>query len=160
MKFTAISVILGSISAINLKYDESEGPTKADNGEVEETVVYREADIGNGVKASGWTNPLGWTDAGDDDDTVVLQINENMRLGRADAYDGDHDTVSPYDDMEQHKKFDWGVEGLKSAYGLSERNKADAYDGDHDTVSPYDDMEQHKKFDWGVEGIKSAYGLE
>ena len=82
-----------------------------------------------------------------------------MRLGRADAYDGDHDTVSQYDDMEQHKKFDWGVEGLKSAYGLNQRHSADAYDGDHDTVSPYDDMEQHKKFDWGVPGLKSAFGL-
>lgn len=153
MKFTAICMLGASVSAINIRYDESEGPTKADNGEVEETVVYREADIGNGVKASGWTNPLGWSDTGEDDDSVLVQINRT----KGDAYDGDQDTVSPYDDMEQHKKFDWGVEGLKSAYGLQQRS--DAYDGDHDTVSPYDDMEQHKKFDWGVEGLKSAYGL-
>ena len=118
MKYTAICMLLASVSAINIRYDQSEGPTKADNGEVEETVVYREADIANGVKASGWTNPLGWSDNGEDDDSVVLQINQNIRLGKADAYDGDQDTVSPYDDMEQHKKFDWGVEGLKSAYGL------------------------------------------
>ena len=52
--------------------------------------------------------------------------------------------------MEHHKKFDWGVPGLKSAYGLASRNRKskDAYDGDEDTVSQYDDMEQHKKFDW------------
>ena len=28
---------------------------------------------------------------------------------KRDAYDGDPTTVSPYDDMYQHKKFDWGV---------------------------------------------------
>mgnify|MGYP000945106480 CR=1 FL=1 len=161
MKYTALCMLLASVSAINLRYDESEGPTKADNGEAEETVVYREADIANGKKESGWTNPLGWADDGADDDSVVLQLESNVELGRSkrDAYDGDTDTVSPYDDMEQHKKFDWGVEGLKSAYGLNQKNRRDAYDGDSDTVSPYDDMEQHKKFDWGVEGLKSAYGL-
>ena len=58
-----------------------------------------------------------------------------MRLGRADMYDGDSNTVSQYDDMEQHKKFDWGVEGIKSAYGLNQKNKGDNYDNDHDTVS-------------------------
>ena len=56
-----------------VQYDESEGPTKADNGEAEETVVAREADTGNGVKASGWTNPLGWSDGGADDDSVLTQ---------------------------------------------------------------------------------------
>jgi len=49
---------------LNAKYDVSEGPTKADNGESEETVVLRESDTGNGVKFSGWTNPLGWSDDG------------------------------------------------------------------------------------------------
>ena len=96
MKYIAVCMLLASVSAINLQYAESEGPTKADNGEAEETVVYREEDIANGKKASGWTNPLGWTDDGADDDTVVLQIDSNMSLGRSrrDAYDGDQDTVS------------------------------------------------------------------
>lgn len=136
MKYTlVITLLLASVNA----YAESEGPTKADNGEAEESVVGREADIANGVKASGWTNPLGWADTGADDDSVLLQMNRN----RKDAYDGDEDTVSQYDDMEQHKKFDWGVEGLKSAYGLSQKHRGskDAYDGDEETVSPYDDME-------------------
>lgn len=53
------------------QYDVSEGPTKADNGESEETVVLRESDTGNGKKFSGWTNPLGWSDSGEDDDSVV-----------------------------------------------------------------------------------------
>ena len=54
-----------------LKYDESEGPTKADNGEADPSVVHREADVANGKKVSGWTNPLGWADTGNDDDSVL-----------------------------------------------------------------------------------------
>merc|ERR1712086_258337 len=154
MKFTYL-MLLGIVSA----YDESEGPTMPDNGEDEESVVFREADVRNGAKASGWTNPLGWADSGEDDESVILQLHQRMRLGsarhqktsRRDMYDGDENTVSQYDDMEQHKKFDWGVDGIKSAYGLHQRVRKgkDAYDGDADTVSQYDDMEQHKKFDWG-----------
>ena len=154
MKYTlAITLLLASVSA----YAESEGPTKADNGEAEETVVAREADIANGVKASGWTNPLGWADDGADDEAVLLQLHRNKR----DAYDGDEDTVSQYDDMEQHKKFDWGVDGVKSAYGLNQKSRGskDAYDGDENTVSQYDDMEQHKKFDWGQNDLAQREGL-
>jgi iron uptake system EfeUOB component EfeO/EfeM len=55
-----------------IQYDESEGPTKEDNGELDNVVVYRENDVANGAKFSGWTNPLSWTDSGADDDTVVL----------------------------------------------------------------------------------------
>jgi len=54
-----------------MKYDESEGPTKADNGEADPSVVPREADTANGSKFHGWTNPLGWTDSGDADDSVL-----------------------------------------------------------------------------------------
>ena len=57
--------------AADIRYDESEGPTKADNGEADPSVVHREADVANGKKVSGWTNPLGWTDAGDADETVL-----------------------------------------------------------------------------------------
>ena len=42
-----------------------------DYGELDHNVVLREHDIKNGEKASGWTNPLGWTDDGADDDLVV-----------------------------------------------------------------------------------------
>jgi hypothetical protein len=45
-------------------------------------------------------------------------MEQHRNADRKDAYDGDTNTVSQYDDMEQHKKFDWGVEGIKSAYGL------------------------------------------
>ena len=102
MKYTlAITLLLASTSA----YDVAEGPTKADNGEADPGVVGREHDIANGVKASGWTNPLGWADTGADDESVLLQLQRNKR----DAYDGDHDTVSQYDDMQQYKKFDFGL---------------------------------------------------
>ena len=56
---------------VQQKYDESEGPTKEDNGELDQAVIYRESDIANGKKFHGWTNPLSWHDAGDDDDTVL-----------------------------------------------------------------------------------------
>jgi hypothetical protein len=54
-----------------VRYDESEGPTKVDFGESDHAVVYREEDIKHGEKASGWTNPLGWSDGGDGDETVL-----------------------------------------------------------------------------------------
>ena len=56
-----------------LQFDVAEGPTKADNGESDEDwfIVQREHDTGNGTKASGWTNPLGWADNGEDDQDVL-----------------------------------------------------------------------------------------
>ena len=53
------------------RYAESEGPTKADNGELDQIVVMREHDTKNGGKFSGWSNPLGWTDGGAGDDSVL-----------------------------------------------------------------------------------------
>ena len=78
MKFAYLLLL-----AVASAYDESEGPTKADNGEIDESVVNREADVANGKKASGWTNPLGWSDSGEDDDSVILQLHQRMRLGSA-----------------------------------------------------------------------------
>ena len=68
-----------------IRYDESEGPTKEDNGDLDEVVVYREADVKNGEKFSGWTNPLSWTDDGDDDDTVLLQHKSKVRYDEAEG---------------------------------------------------------------------------
>ena len=65
------------VNFVQTSYDESEGPTKADNGDSDFSVVYREADTENGKKFSGWTNPLGWSDVGDDDDSVLLQQTAN-----------------------------------------------------------------------------------
>ena len=63
-------LVLQQIAAV-IRYEESEGPTKTDNGENDDFVTLREQDVKNGEKKSGWTNPLGWSDAGDDDDSVL-----------------------------------------------------------------------------------------
>ena len=76
-----------------IKYDESEGPTKADNGEADPSVVHREADVANGKKVSGWTNPLGWTDSGDADETVLAQYDESEGPTKADNGEADPSVV-------------------------------------------------------------------
>ena len=53
------------------KYAVSEGPTKVDFGEADHNVLPREFDVGNGKKFHGWTNPLSWTDNGEDDSVVI-----------------------------------------------------------------------------------------
>ena len=57
-----------------LQYEEAEGPTKVDLGDIDHVVVGREADndylIGKS-KFHGWTNPLGWTDDGADDEKIL-----------------------------------------------------------------------------------------
>ena len=52
-----------------MKYNESEGPTKVDMGELDQVVVNREHDIANGYKYGGygltaWHNPLADADDG------------------------------------------------------------------------------------------------
>jgi len=49
------------LTQLSSKYDESEGPTKADNGENDELVVGR---------VRGF-NPLSWADNGEADDSVL-----------------------------------------------------------------------------------------
>ena len=168
MKYIAVLALIANVQAA--EYAESEGPTKADNSEADETVLPRTLD------ADGkWSNPLGWSDTGADDDTVLTQIDAAKRHHKkhhkkhhqhhADAYDGDEHSVSVYDNLEQHKFGDW-----KSPNNFAQnrkttdvyRMKRDAYDLDPTTVSPYDDMYQHKKFDWGVKegepGSKGPWG--
>jgi len=66
-----------------------------DYGELDDYVVNREKDTANGEKSSGWSNPLGWTDAGADDDGVLVQQKQKLRFEEsgfdtpADGYDGD-----------------------------------------------------------------------
>ena len=69
MKFISVAVlaIIANVQAV--QYAESEGPTKADNGEADEVVLQRTLDTGG-----KWSNPLGWTDAGADDDVVLTQL--------------------------------------------------------------------------------------
>ena len=50
----------------NLRYEVSEGPTKADNGEADEVILPRTID-----DAGKWSNPLGWSDVGDDDERIL-----------------------------------------------------------------------------------------
>ena len=80
MKFIAIVALIGAIQAHKLAYDESEGPTKTDNGENDDFVTLREQDIKNGEKKSGWTNPLGWADEGNDDDSVITQLDSQINM--------------------------------------------------------------------------------
>jgi len=57
-----------------LRYDESEGPTQVDFSEADQYVVGRESDLAGKdfqEKMHGWTNPLGWTDDGTDDDVIL-----------------------------------------------------------------------------------------
>ena len=59
-------------NTIGVRYIEAEGPTKEDNGEQDSSVINREYDTNDSDKPSGkesgWTNPLSWTDDGQDDD--------------------------------------------------------------------------------------------
>ena len=106
MKFiytSAVIALLGQASAINLKYAESEGPTKADYGEADESVVGR--DVTNDQALDGkWVNPNSVHDDGADDDWVVVQVaSEDVSLlqleskkdlyGKRQIYDLDGDGV-------------------------------------------------------------------
>ena len=88
-----------------LQYDQSEGPTKADNSELDEVVVNREADIANGKKFSGWTNPLSWTDDGKGDEKVLLQFDVSEGPTKADNGDSDEVVVNREMDIANGKKF-------------------------------------------------------
>ena len=76
MKFTytsAVIALLGQASAINLKYAESEGPTKADYGEADDLVLPREAGESDDYK---WVNPNSVHDDGEDDEWVIVQVDQ------------------------------------------------------------------------------------
>jgi hypothetical protein len=92
---------------LQLQYDEAEGPTKEDNGEADEVVVFRESDIENGKKFSGWTNPLSWTDEGADDETVLVQQKYDEAEGPTKEDNGELDQVVVFreSDIENGKKF-------------------------------------------------------
>merc|ERR1719263_207403 len=83
-----------------------------DYGELDPHVVYREADAGNGFKLGGWTNPLGWTDNGTDDDQVLVQHDESGFDTPADNGLGDEEVVNflqmQYDESEGPTKADNG----------------------------------------------------
>ena len=101
MKFAVAALLLAGTNA--LRYAESEGPTKVDFGEADPSVVEREADTGNGVKKSGWTNPLGWTDGGDDDETVLTMLDGTMKFVPREIYDEDGDGVEDNEHLSHHE---------------------------------------------------------
>ena len=70
MKSFAIVALISCAAA----YAVSEGPTKVDFGEADNNVLPREFDVKNGKKFHGWTNPLGWTDGGEDDESVLVYL--------------------------------------------------------------------------------------
>ena len=71
MKSITFLALLGFAGAIQLKYDESEGPTMKDSGENDDQVLHASSlDHNKGVK---WTNPTLWHDDGSDDDKVLTQ---------------------------------------------------------------------------------------
>jgi len=110
-----------------LRYDESEGPTKADNGELDQVVVPREADIKNGEKFHGWTNPLGWTDSGDADETVLPLLKSNIRYDesegptKADNGELDQVVVPREADIKNGEKF----HGWTNPLGWTDNGEAD-----------------------------------
>ena len=148
MKFVAIMALFGAVQSYKLGYEESEGPTKTDNGENDDWVTKREQDVKNGEKESGWTNPLGWADEGDDDDTVITQLDSEINMSSEHrAKHHHHNKHSKHHKVNPHQ--------VRAQKQLKSR---DEYDGDHNTVSPYDAMEKHEKFDWGVaKGLHGHY---
>ena len=128
MKTFALIALIGSASA----YAVSEGPTKVDFGEADDNVLPREFDTKNGGKFHGWSNPLGWTDGGADDESVLLQRKNH------------EENVSVYDAEPVMKLHDYSnVQNQGKVNLRSLRNKGDMYDNDVHTVSQYDDMPIH-----------------
>merc|ERR1712086_273331 len=74
-----------------------------DYGELDGHVLEREADVSNGKKASGWTNPLGWTDNGDGDDNLMAQMKQEVDLVKA-----QFQSLIQYDESEGPTKADNG----------------------------------------------------
>ena len=158
MKFISAAVLALVANVQAIKYDKSEGPTKVDLGEADETVLPRTLD-----EAGKWSNPLSWHDDGTDDDIVLTQMDSTRRhkhhkkhhkrhLDR-DAYDGDYYDGSNFAQRRSRSNM--------RRVQVQDRFKArrDEYDADPTTVSPYDDMYQHKTFDWGVpEGEPGSKG--
>ena len=94
MKFVSLAIIalVGEAMAVQLRYDEAEGPTKADNGESDETVVPRYSK--KELKKLGWVHPHQRLDDGNDDDTVLTMMNGQMlKITKRRIYDADGDGV-------------------------------------------------------------------
>ena len=79
-----------------------------DYGELDDHVVTREKDLGGKdfqEKKSGWSNPLGWSDEGGDDDLVLPMLRQRLRYDesegptKADNGEDDPEVVEREPDM-------------------------------------------------------------
>ena len=75
----AIALLLNNAQALRLAYDESEGPTKVDFGDADMHILGRDKDTDAYLskmapKFHGWSNPLSWTDDGEDDGSILAQV--------------------------------------------------------------------------------------
>ena len=119
-----------------------------DYGELDDHVVSREADSGNGTKHGGWTNPLGWTDDGTGDEQFLQQ---NIDMVRA-----QYMSLLQYDESEGPTKADNGEDDdlvVGRVRGFNPLSWSDNGDDD-DTVltqiqSKYDESEGPTKADNG-----------
>lgn len=94
-----------SAQAVRLRYEEAEGPTKADFGEADETVTFHQFEEGD----KKWVNPLSITDDGEDDD-VILNMNfkpldENYKKFVIPRYDLDEDIVDSLESENDATKY-------------------------------------------------------
>ena len=94
MKFIAVAALIACSQAI--RYDQAEGPTKVDFGENDDHVVGRKA-------PKDWTNPLGWTDNGADDETVLTMVDGTMKYVPREIYDADGDGVEDNEHLSHHE---------------------------------------------------------
>ena len=127
----AVALLISSSQASRLTYEESEGPTKVDFGDSDQHIMGRDRDSDDYLskmkpKFHGWSNPLSWTDGGDDDDKILTQVR----------------TEQGFDEAEEDAMIAQMQADIKMTRP-NKKNKKDAYDGDHTTVSPYDNMEHH-----------------
>ena len=150
MKFITVAVIalIANIEAI--QYAESEGPTKADNGEADETVLPRTID-----DAGKWSNPLSWSDTGAEDESILAQLSSGHKHHKK-----HHHHKAAKHDFDRENQFAQAYTRTHQRKVTDQyRRQNDAYDGDSNSASPYDDMYQHKYADWGVpEGESGSKG--
>ena len=116
-----------------------------DFGELDDHIMPREQDIASGVKFSGWTNPLGWSDTGADDDQVVLQTGSKLRYEES-GFDTPADTglddelilnmVQIHDDLDvTNLETDSQIEEAESAASTAmSKVQADTMFGDETVV--------------------------
>ena len=107
MKFIYSLAVISIAQAVSLEYATSEGTTKADNGEADETVLARaDRDV------SGWVNPNSVTDSGSNDEWVVVQVGETSLFQNKGVYkitdkdgDGVEDNVKKtYEELDRFYK--------------------------------------------------------